>query len=280
MPTVNFSPFIFLVFATVGLAACSQTDIELESRNIHVEQNAVPAGMGSGTPGIAALVGASGPAYVTLTVSAIDTHGSVDKTDRRANAITSGSGFLVDKTGYVLTAAHVAMANGFSVAARAADGRIYTGTVIDVLPTNDMALIKLRGYTGRVVSPAASSCLGRGDTVFSLGKPHAQGDTARVGQLETMHFGRAVQYGKFGYPDAMVLRMNTQKGESGGPLFDGSGHLVGMVVSTLTDGNGRSLNLAHAVPAPNLANFLCSHIACTANWQALATQSTGDCPGV
>ena len=269
-----------MAFVTVALAACSQTDVELESRDIQVEENAVPAAAGSGTQGIAALVGASGPAYVTLTVSAVDTHGSVDKTDKRANAITSGSGFLVDKTGYVLTAAHVAVANGFTVAARAADGRVYTGTVIDVLPANDMALIKLRGYTGRVVSPAASSCLARGDTVFSLGKPHAQGDTARVGQLVAMHFGRAVQYGKFGYPDAMVLRMNTQKGESGGPLFDGSGHLVGMVVSTLTDGNGQSLNLAHALPATNLAGFLCTHIACTGNWQALSRQSTGDCPAI
>ena len=85
-------------------------------------------------------------------------------------------------------------------------------------------------------------------------------------------------YGKFGYKDAMVLRMNTQKGESGGPLFNGSGNLVGMVVSTLSDANGQPLNLAHAVPATDLAGFLCTHIACTGTWQALAQQSTDNCP--
>ena len=58
-----------------------------------------------------------------------------------------------------------------------------------------------------------------------------------------MSYGRAVQYGKFGYPDAMVLKMGTQKGESGGPVFNEQGQLVGMVVSTLTDANGNLINL-------------------------------------
>ncbi|HUR42723.1 MAG TPA: serine protease [Aestuariivirga sp.] len=277
---MKFVRLPLLLVTLAALSACAQTAVDLEGRNFTLAGNAEPAGQSSMARPLGGLVSNSGPTYVTLTVSATDTQGLVRKGDQTTSAVTSGSGFLVDKTGYVLTAAHVAMADGFLVSARAADGHVYTGVVVDVLPTNDMALIKLRGYSGRAVSPVPNNCLARGDTVFSLGKPHAQGDTARVGHLEAMHFGRAVQYGKFGYPDAMVLRMNTQKGESGGPLFDGSGHLVGMVVSTLTDGNGRSLNLAHAVPATSLAGFLCTHISCTNNWQALAKQSTVDCPAV
>jgi len=270
----------FLILAAAVLAACTPTDVDLEGRNFTLAQNAEPAAQITTAQPISGLVSNSGPTYVTLTVSAVDAQGTFRKSDQRTSAVTSGSGFLVDKTGYVMTAGHVAVSDGFAVSARAADGRVYTGVVVDVSPSSDMALIKLRGYSGRAVSPAASNCLARGDTVFSLGKPHAQGDTARVGQLEAMHFGRAVKYGKFGYPDAMVLRMNTQKGESGGPLFDGSGRLVGMVVSTLTDGNGRPLNLAHAVPATQLAGFLCKHVACSESWQALSRQSTSTCPGV
>ncbi|MBC8038573.1 MAG: trypsin-like peptidase domain-containing protein [Rhizobiales bacterium] len=277
---MKFSTLTSLAFALAALGACAQNDVALEGRKFTLAENAEPAAQMTMSQPISGLVSNSGPTYVTLTVSAIDTQGSVDKAGKHPNAITSGSGFLVDKSGYVLTAAHVAVSDGYMVSARAADGRIYTGVVVDVVPASDMALIKLRGYSGRAVSPTADNCLARGATVFSLGKPHAQGDTARVGQLEAMHFGRAVQYGKFGYPDAMVLRMNTQKGESGGPLFDGSGRLVGMVVSTLTDGTGKPLNLAHAVPATNLAGFLCTHIECSENWRALAQKSTGDCPGV
>jgi len=52
-----------------------------------------------------------------------------------------------------------------------------------------------------------------------------------------------------------------------------------MVVSTLSDGNGRPLNLAHAVPTPALAEFLCSHTSCSAAWQNPARQSTKSCTG-
>ena len=117
----------------------------------------------------------------------------------------------------------------------------------------------------------------QGDLVYTLGKPHAQGDTARIGALESLHFGRAVAYGKFGYPDAMVLQMGTQKGESGGPVFDGNGRLIGMVVSTLSDGTGRPINLAHAIPATTLAAYLCSQISCSPPWSVLAMRSTDSC---
>jgi serine protease Do len=265
-----------LTAAAVVLAACASTqDVELEGRDISVEQNAEPAANFAMSQSIAGLVRAAGPSYVTLTVSEVDANPGKDA--RNGVAVTSGSGFLVDAAGYVMTAGHVAVARGNKVSARAANGRVYSGSVVDIRRENDMALIKLKGYAGKAVTPVADNCVARGATVFSLGKPHAQGDTARIGQLEAMHFGRAVQYGKFGYADAMVLRMSTQKGESGGPLFDERGRLIGMVVSTLSDGDGQPLNLAHAVPATSLAAFLCSHIACTGNWTALSVQSTDNC---
>ncbi len=268
-----------LAMLGLALAACASTqDVELEGRDISVAQNAEPAANFAMSQSIAGLVRAAGPSYVTLTVSEIEAQGN--SKDNRGVAVTSGSGFLVDHSGYVITAGHVAVAKGNKVSARAANGRVYSGSVVDIRPENDMALIKLKGYLGKAVTPVADNCVARGATVFSLGKPHAQGDTARIGQLAVMHFGRAVQYGKFGYADAMVLRMNTQKGESGGPLFNDRGELVGMVVSTLSDGNGQPLNLAHAVPASSLASFLCSHIACTGNWTALSVQSTGNCPNI
>ena len=272
-------PLALLAFS---LGACSSMqDVELESRNIHVEENAVPTAAGSGTEGMAKLVQTSGPSYVTLVVSKPQTEGTVATRDsKRGIAITSGSGFIVDATGYVITAAHVAVSKGNSVAARAANGRVYSGTVVGILPENDMALIQLRGFQGRAVVPTSNLSLARGSMVYSLGKPHDQGDTARVGSVQSMHFGRAVSYGKFGYPDAIVLQMSTQKGESGGPLFDRSGTLVGMVVSTLTDASGNLLNLAHAVPANRLAGFLCGHVSCSTKWSQLAAQSTDSCPKI
>ena len=273
--------FVPLLVISLTLAACAGREmVDLEARDIAVQQNAEPAAGAAGAAGVSSvahLLPATSPTYVTLTISQTNNEKSGSKSEVGRRAITSGSGFIAEGSGYVMTAAHVAVAKDNQVSARAANGRIYSGTVIGISPDNDMAIIKLRGYLGKAVAPAAPGCSNKGDLVYTLGKPHAQGDTARVGALESRHFGRAVAYGKFGYPDALVLRMRTQKGESGGPLFDGNGRLIGMVVSTLSDANGQSINLAHAVPATALANFLCSHTSCSVAWSALSSQATDSC---
>jgi S1-C subfamily serine protease len=261
----------------VVLSACASQQQLGEDRTISVESTAIPAAATPG-PEMSGLLRSTSPSYVTLTVAEARRTGKVGQDDPGL-AVTSGSGFVVDGNGHVLTAGHVAIKDGFTVTAHAADGHMYSGKVIAIDPSNDMALIKLARFDGKAVEPAPKACMQKGEPVFSLGKPHAEGDTARLGQVESMSFGRAVSYNGFGYPDAMVLRMNTKKGESGGPLFNSSGRLSGMVVSTLSDGNGRPLNLAHAVPVTALAKFLCSHTNCAAEWQQLSKQSTQTCPG-
>lgn len=275
--SVKFSCRIVLTFAALTLTGCAAGEVDIESRSISMQQTAEPAGSPLGQ-NMSTLVNQVGPSYVTLTVSKVADKASGGEKAGKI-AVTSGSGFVVENDGYVITAAHVAIQKGNVVSARAANGRVYSGTVVGIQPANDMAIIKLRGFQGHAAMPVASSCLNKGETLFSLGRPHAQGDTARFGTLESMSFGRRVQYGKFGYPDAMVMRMSTQKGESGGPVFDHKGKLAGMVVSTLSDGNGVSLNLAHAVPSATLAKFLCSNTQCSAEWAALAPSAGQTCAG-
>jgi len=257
------------------VAACQQTEPLDNGRTFDLQASATPAG-DTFVSEVGGLLNQTSPSYVTLTV-AEEKSKARGAADSIPAAVTSGSGFAAGEPGYVLTAAHVAVRKGYTVTARGSDGHLYNGKVIDVRPNNDMALIKLQDFTGQQVTPAAKVCLPRGADVFSLGKPHAQGDTVRVGQVEAMRFGRAVSYNGFGYPDAMVLRMNTQKGESGGPVFNSKGELAGMVVSTLSDGNGHALNLAHALPVSSLAQFLCGHVACSGRWQSLVNQDTTSC---
>ena len=269
-------PLLSLGFLALALAACEATsNVDLESRNFNVQQTSVPPGEAvASTEQITQLVRRSGPSYVTLIVSQPTKSDNVTKDSRKGTPVTSGSGFVVDGQGYIMTAAHVAKRVGNTVSAKAANGRVYSGDVIAVKPDNDMAVIRLRGFSGKAVTPADAQCLARGNIVYSLGRPHAQGDTARLGEFESASFGQAVHYAgddaKFGYPDAMVLRLSTQKGESGGPLFDEKGDLVGMVVSTLYDNAGQPLNLAHAVPSQTLAGFLCSTVQCSSQWRAVA----------
>ena len=277
---IHFSKLAATCLAAALLAGCSAGS-DVESRDFLIQQNSSLAPVQSmAEQRIAKLVHQTSAAYVTLVVSDSEKPGqsaSGRAADRRGKPTTSGSGFVVERSGYVVTAAHVALEKGNAVSARAANGRVYSGTVLDVLPKNDIALIRLRGYSGVAVTPARNACLAGGEFVFSLGHPHDQGNTVRVGSVQAASFGRPVSYGKFGYPDAMVLEMGTEKGESGGPLFNQSGEFVGMVVSSVRDGSNRSLNMAHAIPAPAIARVICRNIDCSAEWQRLSTAPEQGC---
>ena len=280
---LNSSRAIFSAFAAFLLSACvADQAVDIESRPISVNQNAEAAGMAgaAGAASVANTLSATSPTYVTLTVAT--QNGGIyaaSSGNEGTTPITSGSGFVVSSDGYVITAAHVAVAKGNEISARAANGRVYTGVVTAIFPSNDMALVKLRTFNGRAVVPAGAACSPTGSLVYTLGKPHGEGDTARIGNLQSMHFGRAVNYGNFGYPDAMVLHMGTQRGESGGPVFNGSGQLIGMVVSTLSDASGKSINTAHAIPSNAIGKFICvaGGAACTPLWQALAAKPVDGC---
>ena len=148
---------IFIGCVALVLAGCTANqEVDLESRDFMVQQNAVPASTGvESTEHMARLLKLSGPTYVTLVVSDGEKQTTSSRpSENRAIPVTSGSGFLVDSGGYVMTAAHVAVRKGNTVSARAANGRIYSGQVVDILPSNDMALIKLRGFSGKATSPA------------------------------------------------------------------------------------------------------------------------------
>ncbi len=201
---------VMAVMAALALAGCAATAQLSDPREISVEADATPAGAVL-TPSMKGLVSQTGPSYVTVIVHEGKPPGGKSP-DTLPEALTSGSGFVVDDAGHVVTAGHVALRQGADVEARGADGRIYNGHVLKVRPDNDVALIKLSGFAGTPVTPATSACMRKGEPIFSLGKPHAQGDIARIGQVELMSFGRAVNYNGFGYPDAMVLRNEHQKG--------------------------------------------------------------------
>ena len=267
---------IWGLLLAMGLVGCSTTTDVAGPREFNVQTGFTPAGVALNSS-MPSLVSRTSPSYVTLIVHKSQGK-SKDARDTLPDAVTSGSGFLVDNKGHIVTAGHVAVAPGYTVSARGADGRLYEGIVVDVRRDNDMGLIRLSGFAGNPVNPSSSPCMGAGEPIFSLGKPHAQGDTARTGEVQSMSFGRPVTYNQFGYPDAIVLRMSTKKGESGGPVFNAKGELTAMLVSTLSDGNGRPLHLAHAISSDKIGGFICKNTSCSARWRALSSKNTQSCP--
>jgi len=223
------------------------------------------------------LIARAGRSYVSLAVQD-PTVADTQEGGLPVETVTAASGIAIDGQGHVLTAAHVAIAKNWKVKAIGPDGRSYEGRVLATMPSMDSALIKLTRYDGlQPVVPVEDPCLTVGSPIFSLGKPRSGSDIARIGSVVSLSFGQPVSYQGYGYTDAMVLRLQTRQGESGGPVFNRRGELVGMLVSTLSDGNGRPLDLAHAVSAPMLAEFICSSTSCTPRWRSLIGKSVSRC---
>ena len=268
---------VALLGSSLLLAGCATGERDLmlqgDARDIAVVVDAAAAPPAEALSGTVARTSTS---FITLLVKR-PRKDNAPGSFGRARGVATGSGFFIDTRGKALTAGHVAVEPGLKVSARAADGRIHEGRVIAVSSVPDIGMLQLRDVRTTPVTPAASPCLSPGTPVFSLGRPRKGRDTARIGTLQSLRFTTPVRYGNFGYDEAMVVRMSTRRGESGGPLFNQKGELVGMIVSTLSRG-GRSLNLAHAIPLTALARFVCANGQCSARWRKLAGMSTRNCP--
>ena len=250
----GFRPAALSWFLPLLLAACATgQDLMLQgdARNITMVVDAT-SDSGMQTKALTAVIGRVSPSFITLVIR--KPRDTAHEGFGQARKLTSGSGFFIDRQGHALTAGHVAVLPGLRASARAADGRIHEGEVVAVSRVPDAGLIRFAGVTSKPVLPAASPCLPKGAPVFSLGRPRKGRETARVGTVVSMRFKGPVRYGRFGYDEAIMVRMNTHRGESGGPLFNARGELVGMIVSTLSRG-GQPLYLAHALPLPVLVRI-------------------------
>lgn len=181
----------------------------------------------------------------------------------QAMAVSSGSGFIVDKDGYVLTNAHV-VGNSARVKVRLPTGKEHTGHVVEVDQVADLALLKLNLQSAEKL-PAlkfgSSSDVRPGEWVVAMGSPLALSNTITAGIVSCVHReGKelGLEKGDLGYlqTDASITI-----GNSGGPLVNLDGEVVG--VNTMTAAPG----ISFAIPSDVAKKFVA-----TANRSAAASR--------
>jgi len=140
----------------------------------------------------------------------------------------SGSGAIVSTEGHVLTAAHV-VAGARSVKIFTSQG-MKTASVVRIDEANDLAVLKLAGGTYSALPVASSRKIQLGQTVATIGFPNVeiQGFSPKVtrGEISSLN-------GIGDDPRFWQISVPVQPGNSGGPLLDENGNLVGVVVSKL-----------------------------------------------
>jgi S1-C subfamily serine protease len=143
--------------------------------------------------------------------------------------ISTGTGFLINKTGVIATNHHVI--NGAKTITVLLDGKEYLASILSSDKTNDIALIQLHGFDALESIPySISTDYEIGDDVFTIGYPN----TSVMGKNYKMTNG--VINSLSGIQDDvtfMQISVPIQPGNSGGPLFNKKGQIVGITTSTL-----------------------------------------------
>jgi len=167
-----------------------------------------------------------------------------------------GSGFVVNKSGVILTNNHV-VAGADEVWVQLSDERRFEARVVGSDPSTDVAVVKLNRPPGdlRPVQIGNSEQVRVGDYVLAIGNPLGLGQTVTMGIVSAknrMLGGRITQYEDFIQTDAAI-----NQGNSGGPLFNFKGEVIGINSAILNP--AVAMNIGFAIPI-NLARQIADQI--------------------
>jgi serine protease Do len=173
----------------------------------------------------------------------------------------AGSGFIIDKTGYILTNNHV-VENARSIEVTLAgmdDSEGLEARVIGRDPLSDSALLQLTELPAEPLHPARfgdSDQMAPGDWVMAIGNPFGLANTVTVGVVSAVGRSNPVAYGRtadFIQTDAAI-----NQGNSGGPLLNVRGEVIGvntMIYSTPLSGGG-NVGVGFAIPINTVRDLL------------------------
>ena len=154
-----------------------------------------------------------------------------------------GSGFVIDAQGHIVTNNHV-IESADKITVTLTDGRQLAATLVGSDAKTDLALIKVDSTNLPYVEFGDSDTARVGDWVVAIGNPFGLGGTATAGIVSAR--GRDIQSGP--YDDYLQLDAPINFGNSGGPVFDASGRVVG-VSTAIFSPNGGNVGIAFAIPA-------------------------------
>lgn len=149
-----------------------------------------------------------------------------------------GSGFIIDKSGLVLTNAHV-VDKADKVTVRLKDGRTFEGKVQGIDEVTDLAVVKINAGNDLPVAPLGSSSnVQVGDWAIAVGNPLGFDNTVTLGIVSTLKRSSA----QVGISDKRLDFIQTDAainpGNSGGPLLNGQGEVIGINTAIRPDAMG------------------------------------------
>jgi S1-C subfamily serine protease len=159
----------------------------------------------------------------------------------------SGTGFVWDNAGHVVTNNHVVQ-NGSEVAVRFASGEVAQAEVIGVAPNYDLAVLRIKNAR-KLPPPVAlgsSTELKVGQSAFAIGNPFGLDQSLTSGIISALKRRLPTSSGR---EISNVIQTDTaiNPGNSGGPLLDSAGRLIGVNTAIISP-SGSSAGIGFAIP--------------------------------
>ena len=168
----------------------------------------------------------------------------------------TGSGFIIDSNGYILTNNHVissAAQTGGSIQVSLSDGTFYPAKVIGRDASYDLAVLKITASGLKALQFGDSDAIAVGDLVIAIGSPLGLTGTVTTGIISAKN--RAVTAGESNSESSFINALQTDAainpGNSGGPLVDATGAVIGVnsaIASLGTTSQLGSIGLGFAIP--------------------------------
>ncbi|MGP1353542.1 MAG: Do family serine endopeptidase [Parasphingopyxis sp.] len=170
-------------------------------------------------------------------------------------ATSLGSGFIISADGFVVTNNHVISSRGRNgqpgsdpvdtITVTLSDRTEYEARIVGRDPSSDLAVLKIDGNNLPFVQFGDSDNLRVGDWVIAIGNPFGLGGTVTAGIVSALQrtIGQGGAYDRYIQTDASI-----NQGNSGGPMFDIQGNVVG-INSAIFSPTGGNVGIGFAIPA-------------------------------
>ncbi len=159
-----------------------------------------------------------------------------------------GSGFVLDEQGHIVTNEHV-VDGATSISVRFSNGKSYDAQLVGSDPSMDLAVIKVDAPTS-VLEPltlADSDDVAVGDTVVAIGSPFGLENTVTSGIVSALH-RQMTSPNNFSIDDSIQTDAAINHGNSGGPLLNSSGEVIGVNAQIESDSGGND-GVGFAIPS-------------------------------
>jgi S1-C subfamily serine protease len=176
-------------------------------------------------------------------------------------AFGAGTGMVVSSSGEVITNNHViAGATGIK-ATDVGNGKTYVASVVGYDVSDDVAVLRLEGASGLSTVSFAGSSARRGETVVAVGNAGGKGaPTAAAGVVTGLDRAITAQSELSGTTEHLTGLIETnaaiESGQSGGPLVNSNGRVLGMVTAGSSDfAFSQGASQGYAIPAPTFRSI-------------------------